>query len=371
MEEQDLVVAEDHIGGLEETGSGLETIGELGSFGTPPPVEEAPITPDFRETFFSKAKQELGKEFASEDEFFSLYKSLQGERDKYKGDYEKTQNALPPALREVAHMLEAKGFNGTDQELMAETINYLERQSRDYAKLANDKPEAVWREHLRNSNSAYSDTQIDTLIARKQKTFMAEAVNDGLDDDEAAAYVKEQMALEALAFVPTLESQKVALRFKPEGARTQDEIAALQQANIQSSVNSTYNAIEGFKGISLGEAGLWELPLVEADGKTIKAEHLDMLNEIATPGAWFQKFLNPDGSENKAAMLEYEATRRFAATAASRRVEDARGLGNKEVVRDLRNPRVEDKTNKNPISNGAQSMIERIKQLSQGRVQLE
>lgn len=297
-------------------------------------------TPDFREEFFSKAKAELGMEFKDESELFSHVKSIQGDRDKHMREYEAVSRKLPPALKEIADMLEADNFNGTDEELASRAYEYLGNNLKNYGKLADTNPEAVFKDHLMSSNSAYSEDNVNAIIARKRKTFMGEAAEEGLEGADAEAYVKTQMALEAKGFVPALEARKAQLRFKPQAIEqeTPEQVAEKQRKAVEASVSGTWAAIQSFKGLDLGDAGSWEVPFLEADGKTVKADMLPMLNEIATPGAWFQKFLNPDGSENKAMMLEYEAFRRFSSQAASKRAADAHGDGAKTVLDTIQNP---------------------------------
>lgn len=306
---------------------------------TPAPIEAGGGAPDQRAEFFSRAKDELGIDVKDEADIFAYVRQVQGDRDKHMREYEAVSKKLPPALKEIADMLESEGFKGSDEDLATRAYQYLGDNLRKYPELAESSPEAVIRDHLKSSNSAYSDSDIDQLIARKRKTFMAEAVNEGLEDDKAEAYVKAQMSLEAKGFVPSLEARKAQLRFKPAAIQqeTPEQVAAKEKQVAEANINSTWSAIRSFKGLDLGEAGEWEVPFLESDGK-IRPDMLPMLNEIASPGAWFQKFLNPDGSENKAMMLEYESFRRFAAQAAAKRTEDAHGDGARTVLNKLHNP---------------------------------
>lgn len=318
---------------------GIEGTQETGN--QPEVVEQNTQTPNPRETFFARVKEEFGIEPKDEEDIVTYTKGIQGELQKYKDDYVKIESEvkkMPPVFREVAAMLEAQGFQGTDEELMAKTIAYLGENSTNYADVARNNPDQLLRRHLKETNPAYTDQQLDQVIARKTRTYAHEAAEEGLDGDEAANYIREQLALEATAFVPYFEGKKASLKFKPDGLpepKTEAQIQA-EAAEVRRQYNmSTINAAKSFKGIDLGEAGVWEESFFDDKGNIVE-EHLPLLNEIAS-GEWLRQFINQDGTPNHAAMLEYAAYRKFSPVAASKRAQDAHGQGANDLLKTVRN----------------------------------
>jgi hypothetical protein len=325
-------------------------------------TQQPPAAPDFRQAFFAQAQEKLGREFKDETDLLSYYGAIQGERDQYKARAESSVN-LSPALAEVQKWLESEKFEGSDEEVMQRAVEYFRRNSTDYAKMASENPEALLREQYAAQNSAYSREDIDALVSRKVRTYQNEAREAGLEEEkDIADYVRREMSLEAKGFVPALNARKQQLRFKPESIpqpRSQEEMDADNLAKSRAWAQSTYDAARSFKGLSLGEAGEWEVKLLDDQGNP-REEYLPMLKSIAS-NEWISRFFNNDGTPNHGEMLRYEAQMQFAAQAVSRRAADAHGQGAADTVRTLRNPNAGDNNPPPPPSNGKMTMEEYVK----------